>query len=59
VNRELAWMMAFGSVLGIAHHPRARLEAKQGDLPLMTTDEAAAIADAALKEYEKRFPGSG
>lgn len=49
-ERALAWTMLYGSVLGIAHHPRAREANKT-----MRPDEAARIADDALIEWEKRF----
>ncbi len=52
-NDELAWVMVYASILGIAHHPR-QLES---GAPAMTPDEAARLTDEAMKPWKERFGG--
>jgi hypothetical protein len=52
--RTLAWQMLFGSILGIAHHPRALQEGEP-----MTAAEAACRTDEAMHEWDKRFDENG
>jgi hypothetical protein len=49
---ELAWVMVYASILGIAHHPR---QTENGGKPSMTPEQAAKATDEAMKPWAERF----
>jgi len=55
--RTLAWTMIYGSILGIARHPRAIEDAKKwrDAIPLRSAHECSLEADEAMIEWDIRF----
>lgn len=55
MDRSTAWTLLYGSILGIARHPRAIEEAQHGGQPLRSAKDCALEADDALAEWDQRF----